>query len=298
MFTDWPNAPSAPRTRCSITSGWSAPTCPGLRLLVQHATTNKVLCELVIGIGANPKRYDCNDMVAVDRIIEETYALERYIDALSGGPGKGWFRIVFSPAEAREEIKAGKLAVVLGIETSNLFDCFLVPFGEFSKCTEADVVAKLDEYHAKGVRVLFPVHKYDNGFSAGDGDRGVIDIGNFVHTGHYSNFVNCPDGTADLPGGFDNGGMNFAGLNQPRDSVRFTAARRHERLRRQPHRYAGAVHRPARRWTTGGRVLPEPRTHRPRRIPDAGNDEARHDHRGRPHAQKELQARLRDTGGK
>ena len=59
----------------------------GLRLLVQDATTNQVLCQLVTGIGANPKRYDCNDMIAVDRIIEATYAMERYIDALSGGPG-------------------------------------------------------------------------------------------------------------------------------------------------------------------------------------------------------------------
>ena len=85
-------------------------------------------------------------MIAVDRILESTYAMERYIDALGGGTGKGWFRIVFTPEEAREEINAGNLAVVLGIETSDLFDCFLVPFGEFTKCTQEDVVAKLDDY--------------------------------------------------------------------------------------------------------------------------------------------------------
>ena len=55
------------------------------------------------------------------------HELERYIDAQAGGPGKGFFRIVETPAAAREVIARGKLAVVLGIETSNLFDCFSVP---------------------------------------------------------------------------------------------------------------------------------------------------------------------------
>jgi hypothetical protein len=216
-FTSWPAAPFSATHQVQYYKWIERAYLSGLRLLVQDATTNQVLCQLVTGIGANPKRYDCNDMVAVDRIIEATYGLERYIDALSGGPGKGWFRIVFSPAEAREQIKAGKLAVVLGIETSDLFDCFLVPFGEFSKCTEADVIAKLDDYHARGVRVLFPVHKFDNAFSAGDGDRRVSDIGNFGHTGHYTNFIKCPEELLTFPGGFDSGGVTFANLNQPRD---------------------------------------------------------------------------------
>ena len=48
---------------------------------------------------------------AVDRIIDEAYAMERYIDAQAGGPGKGWFHVVQTPAEARTTIEAGKLAV-------------------------------------------------------------------------------------------------------------------------------------------------------------------------------------------
>lgn len=217
QFTSWPAAPSSATHQVQYYKWLERAYLSGLRLLVQHATTNQVLCQMVTGIGANPKRYDCNDMIAVDRILESTYAMERYIDAMSGGPGKGWFRIVFSPEEGREQIRAGKLAVVLGIETSDLFDCFLVPFGEFGRCTEADVLAKLDEYHARGVRVLFPVHKFDNAFSAGDGDRRVSDIGNFAHTGHYSNFVLCPAELLTFPGGFDDGGLNFANLNLPRD---------------------------------------------------------------------------------
>lgn len=221
-FTSWPNAPGSATHQVQYYKWIERAYLSGLRLLVQHATTNQVLCQLVTGIGANPKRYDCNDMVAVDHIIDATYGLERYIDALSGGPGKGWFRIVSSPAEARDEIKAGNLAVVLGIETSDLFDCFLVPFGDFTRCTKEDVVAKLDQYYARGVRVLFPVHKFDNAFSAGDGDRRVSDIGNFAHTGHFSNFIQCPHDLLTFPGGFDTGGVNFSNLNRPR--VEFDSA--------------------------------------------------------------------------
>jgi microsomal dipeptidase-like Zn-dependent dipeptidase len=216
-FTSWPDAHRSATHQMQYYKWIERAHLSGLRLLVQHATTNQVLCELSVGIGASNQRFDCNDMVAVDRILEETYALERYIDAQSGGPGEGWFRIVLSPAEAREEIKAGNMAVVLGIETSDLFDCFLVPFGEFSQCSEETVTAKLDQYHDRGVRVLFPVHKYDNAFSAGDGDRRVSELGNFGHTGHYSSFIECPAEFLTFPGGFDRGNVSLGGLNQPRD---------------------------------------------------------------------------------
>ena len=40
--------------------------------------------------------------------------LEAYIDAKSGGPGKGWFRVVTDPFQARRVVNQGKLAVVHG----------------------------------------------------------------------------------------------------------------------------------------------------------------------------------------
>ena len=219
LFTDWPDAPGSSTHQMQYYKWIERAHHAGLRLMVQHATTQETVCQLLTSpeIGAQPLRYSCNDMVAVDRIIEATYDMERYIDAQSGGPGEGWFRIVLTPEEAREQIRDGKMAVVLGIETSDLFDCFLTARGDAKRCTEADVVAKLDDYHARGVRVLFPVHKMDNGFSAGDGDRRVSDIGNFAHSGHYSNFIPCPEELLTFPGGFDRGGVNFADLNQPRD---------------------------------------------------------------------------------
>ncbi len=214
-FTDWPNAPSSSTHQTQYYRWLERAYLSGLRLVIQHATTNSIICHLTAGEGIQETRYACDDMTAVDRIIEESYAMERYIDAQSGGPGQGWFRIVNTPADAREVIESGKMAVVLGIETSNLFGCTSVPREGAPTCDEDYVIAQLDAYYERGIRVLFPVHKYDNAFSAGDGDRAFIELGNFANSGHWSNFTdqNCPD----IPVVFDKGDIAFGGLNQPRD---------------------------------------------------------------------------------
>lgn len=213
-FTDWPNAPEDSVHQAQYYRWLERAYLSGLRLVVQHATSNQVLCDMVTAVHAQTARYSCNDMVAVERQIDEAYALERYVDAQSGGPGRGWFRIVRTPAEARQVIGAGKLAVVLGIETSNLFDCFLTPRAGFPTCDATTVRERLDHFQARGVRAIFPVHKYDNAFSAGDGARGFIEFGNFINSGHYSNFT--LDCDFSIRAVFDNGNVVFGGINQPR----------------------------------------------------------------------------------
>jgi microsomal dipeptidase-like Zn-dependent dipeptidase len=215
-FTDWPDARhwSTHQTMYYrwIERAWLA----GLRLMVQHATTDYVICGLMVGGGLNPSRYDCEDMTAIDRILDDTWAMQRYIDAQWGGEGKGWFRIVTSPAEAREVIKQGKLAVVLGIETSNPFRCYLTPRPGGPTCDEAWVEEQLDIYYERGVRAVFPVHKFDNRFSPADGSRGFLQAGNFLLTGHWLNYTqDCV--TDDMPTGWDHGPITFGGLVEPRD---------------------------------------------------------------------------------
>lgn len=212
-FTAWPNAPVS-STHQSMYYRWLERAYRGgLRLLVQHATTNSVLCELFTGERVQRVRYSCNDMVGVDRSIRETFNLERYIDAQSGGPGRGWFRVVRTPAEAREVIAGGRLAVILGIEVSNLFDCFSTPHAGYPACDEARVLEEVQRYYDLGVRALFPVHKYDNAFSAGDGDRPISEIGGFINSGQWSSFTeDCPH----LPTVFDDGDVELGGLNVPR----------------------------------------------------------------------------------
>jgi microsomal dipeptidase-like Zn-dependent dipeptidase len=214
-FTDWPAAPFSSTHQTQYYRWLQRAWLGGLRLVVQHATSNSVMCELITGQGIQQVRYSCNDMVAVDRQIAEAYNLERYIDAQSGGPGRGWFRIVKTPAEARAVIDEGKLAVILGIEVSNLFDCFLVTPEGVPACNEAFIATQLDRYHEMGVRAVFPVHKYDNAFSPGDGHRAISEIGNFANTGHWSSFtLDCP---TDVSVVFDRGNVNFGGLNMPRE---------------------------------------------------------------------------------
>lgn len=214
-FTDWP-ASNRSTHQTQYYRWLERAYLSGMRLVVQLASGNQILCDLFGGTGIQPLRYSCNDMVSVDRQIDEAYALQDYVDAQEGGPGRGWFQIATSPAEARSIIGDGKMAVVLGIEISNLFDCFLSPPEGFSRCTEDDVREQLDAYYERGIRVLFPVHKYDNGFSAGDGQKGLIEIGNILQTGHFSSFTQDCDQTVQA-NGFDGGqALGFPGANMPR----------------------------------------------------------------------------------
>lgn len=213
-FTTWPAAPFSSTHQVQYYKWLERAWQGGLRLVVQHAVNNQMICDFLGNGRIQPIRYPCYDMVAVDRQLVEIYRMQDYIDAQEGGPGRGWFRIVTTPEQAREVIGAGKMAVVLGIETSTLFDCFLNPPDGFAPCTEESVAAKLDDYYDRGVRVLFPVHKYDNAFSAGDGHKGFIELGNFIQNSSYGNFTSDCD--PEIPGGFDGGRMAFPGLNEPR----------------------------------------------------------------------------------
>jgi len=214
-FTDWPAAPFSATHQTQYHKWIERAYLAGLRLVVQHTTTNQVICDLLGNSGLQPIRYSCNDMVSTDRQIDEAYRMQDYIDAQEGGPGRGWFRIVTSPQQAREVIADGKLAVILGIEVSNLFDCFLVPPTGFDYCDESDVLERLEDYYDRGVRVIFPVHKFDNAFSAGDGQKGILEIGNIVQTGHFSNFTTDCD--LSVPSVFDRGRAQFPGAIELRD---------------------------------------------------------------------------------
>lgn len=102
----------------------------GLRLMVMLAVSNEYLCQTG-GLGENPvadtKINKCpSDRVAIEAQFQAARDLEAKIDRDSGGPGLGWYRIVTSPADARNVIKDGKLAVVLGTEAVNAFGCRIV----------------------------------------------------------------------------------------------------------------------------------------------------------------------------
>jgi hypothetical protein len=214
-FSDWPDATARSTHQTQYHRWLERSWMSGLRLVVNHATSNSVICNLMVGEGIQPARYDCEDMTAVDRSIDEAWAMQDWIDAQHGGPGQGWFRVVTSPEQARQVIEQGKLAVVLGIETSDLFRCNLTPREGGPVCDEAYVDAQLDLYWDRGVRVVFPNHKYDNAFTPGDGSDGFLEAGNFFNSGHFTNKLEaCPEG---VPTGFDGGDITLGGLLQARE---------------------------------------------------------------------------------
>ena len=126
-------------------------------------------------------------MVTVRREALRMRELERYIDAQSGGPGEGWYRIVESPAEARQVIADGKLAVVMGMEVSEPFGCRIFEPTQSATCDEADIDAGLDELYDLGVRQLELINKFDNGLAGVAGDGGstgtLTNGGNWLSTG-------------------------------------------------------------------------------------------------------------------
>lgn len=167
----------------------------GLRLLVNHYTGNEVLCQL------NPQKQNACDFEENWRLQSQRInEMQDYIDAQHGGPGEGWFRIVESPAEARQVIADGKMAVVLGIEISKLFNC-----GEFlgvAECSREELVERLDAAYDLGVRHIFPIHKFDNAFGGVVPDEGlgigtVLYAGNLAETGTPLLYEQCPESFAD-----------------------------------------------------------------------------------------------------
>ena len=157
----------------------------GLRLMVMHAVNNEALCRLVDRVA----RFGCDDMAAVDRQLQAAKALEAYVDARSGGPGRGWYRIAYSGQQARQIINSGKLAVVLGIEVDSLFGC---KKQLAARCTPTHVERELQRYHDMGVRQLFPIHLTDNAFGGMALYNDLFDFENKFLTGEWWDVGNCP----------------------------------------------------------------------------------------------------------
>jgi microsomal dipeptidase-like Zn-dependent dipeptidase len=161
----------------------------GLRLTTNLLVDNEALCK------AYPiKKNSCNEMDGVRLQAQRMFELQDYIDAQYGGPGEGWLRVVTSPAQAREAINAGRMAVVLGIEISALFDCTEVL--DQPQCTKAQIDDRLQEVYDMGVRQMELVNKFDNALSGVTGDGGttgvVVSSGNREVTGHWWDMRTCP----------------------------------------------------------------------------------------------------------
>ncbi|WP_110181134.1 peptidase [Nocardioides solisilvae] len=191
-FKDWP-APDSLTHEGTYYKWLERAWRGGQRLFVNLLTENNKLCELY-----PLKRNSCDDMDSVRLQAQGMFALQDYVDAQHGGPGKGWYRIVTSPWQAREVINAGKLAVVMGIETSVPFGCTFKRIsvaGDQPACDPASIDRQLDEMHRLGVRQMELVNKFDNALSGVAGDAGatgvVVNAANFLETGSFWDMRHC-----------------------------------------------------------------------------------------------------------
>jgi hypothetical protein len=188
----------------------------GLRTYVALLADNAALCDIY-----PYKVNSCDEMDGVRLQAVRIRELQDYIDAQSGGPGKGWFRIVTDPFQARRVVNQGKLAVILGIEVSTPLGCGLIN-GQ-PTCSPADIDRELGAVYDLGVRQMELTNKFDNAFTGVTGDSGTfgvaVNVGNFEQTGRFWQLETCAE---DEHASHDHSQMNLAddgGAPVDRDSI-------------------------------------------------------------------------------
>lgn len=193
-FEDWPAHDSLTHQQnyyAWIERAWRA----GQRVMVTDLTSNGVICSLL------PRDRGCDEMDSIRLQADRTYEMQDYIDGIYGGPGRGFFRIVTDAEQARQVIEDGRLAVVLGVETSEPFGCKQIL--DVAQCDRGDIDAGLDELHGMGVRSMFLCHKFDNALCGVRFDEAplgpVINIGQFLSTGTFWTTEKCRGPEQDNP---------------------------------------------------------------------------------------------------
>ncbi|MGA5505431.1 discoidin domain-containing protein [Streptomyces umbrinus] len=194
-FKDWPAYDSLTHQQnyyAWVERAWRG----GQRVLVNDLVTNGVICSVYPF-----KDRSCDEMTSIRLQAKLTYDMQAYIDKMYGGTGKGWFRIVTDSEQARSVIEQGKLAVILGVETSEPFGCKQVL--DIAQCDKEDIDAGLDELYDLGVRSMFLCHKFDNALCGVRFDEGglgtAINVGQFLSTGTFWQTEKCTGPQHDNP---------------------------------------------------------------------------------------------------
>jgi microsomal dipeptidase-like Zn-dependent dipeptidase len=183
----------------------------GLRLLVMLAVNNEMQCRASNNDRPN---HTCADMDTTYEQLQAAKDLEQFIDKQAGGAGKGYYRIVYNPAQARRVIADGKMAVVLGVEVDTVFDCF-TPWARTGQgalgmrvnnvyprrptCSESDVRDRLRRFYEFGARQITPIHLADNGFGAPAIYHEAFNVNNwFINDGRHYETERCTDSSIDF----------------------------------------------------------------------------------------------------
>ncbi len=135
----------------------------GLRLITCLAVNNELLAT-----KTNPLMPH-DDKSAIQVQVAAMKEMVAFVDAQSGGPGKGWLQIVYSPDEARKVISQNRLAVILGVEVDSLGnwrrveDLEKLCRGDLNLAREV-IGQELEWLYRQGVRQITPIHLINNAF--------------------------------------------------------------------------------------------------------------------------------------
>jgi microsomal dipeptidase-like Zn-dependent dipeptidase len=189
----------------------------GLRTTTLFASHVESLCKTSLKLTKETSWPFCEDsMLHIANQLRAARDFELFIDAQYGGAGQGWFRIVTTPQQARDAVRAGKLAVVLGIEVDKLFNCKMTGCpADFGLAAErlqglttlpppetlADAVNVI---YDMGVRHVFPVHNFDNGFGAAATWMDPIAVGQAIAEQRWWETRDCGDFRGDYGFWLDN----------------------------------------------------------------------------------------------
>ncbi|MFD3517613.1 discoidin domain-containing protein [Streptomyces sp. NPDC058657] len=194
-FKDWPAHDSLTHQQnyyAWVERAWRG----GQRVLVNDLVTNGVICSVYFF-----KDRGCDEMTSIRLQAKKTYDMQAFVDRMYGGAGKGWFRIVTDSAQARKVVEQGKLAVVLGVETSEPFGCKQIL--DIAQCGKDDIDRGLDELRQLGVSSMFLCHKFDNALCGVRFDSGTlgtaINVGQFLSTGTFWKTETCRGPQHDNP---------------------------------------------------------------------------------------------------
>lgn len=123
----------------------------GLNLIVSCAVNNEPLALLLGGPLSQAPWRDMNNLKKQIRASQE-FASKH-----------SWCEVAHNPWHARDIIHAGKLAVILSVESSNIFPL-----------DEGNIEDQLDELYVMGVRCIQIVHQQDNRFAGAAPQEPVV----------------------------------------------------------------------------------------------------------------------------
>jgi hypothetical protein len=190
-FKDWP-APESLTHEGTYYRWLERSWRGGQRIFVNLLVENDQLCK-IYPLKRSPEYAKCDDMESVRRQAKDMREMQDYVDAQFGGPGKGFYRIVTTPFQARKVINAGKMAVVMGMETSVPFGCTMKL--DIPQCDIGDIDEQLDSLKRMGLSQVELVNKFDNALSGVAGDNGAVgaavNAANFLETGSFWDMRHC-----------------------------------------------------------------------------------------------------------